>query len=86
MVSSVQILGRVRNPAFRYGLAAIVACTALLAGCGQKGPLYFPVPPRVPGAAALPSLTAPPTTTLPAAPDDAAVVPSPPALPASAAR
>ncbi|WP_411877437.1 LPS translocon maturation chaperone LptM [Polaromonas sp. YR568] len=86
MVSSAQILGRVRNPALRYGLAAIVAGTALLAGCGQKGPLYFPVPPRIPGAPALPSLTTPPATTLPAAPDDAAVVPPVPVLPASAAR
>jgi predicted small lipoprotein YifL len=73
MVSSAQILGRVRNPAFRHGLAAIVVGAALLAGCGQKGPLYLPVPPKVPAAA---------TPTTPAAPP--AVVA--PALPASAAR
>jgi predicted small lipoprotein YifL len=79
MVSSAQILGRVRNPAFRQGLAAIVASAALLAGCGQKGALYLPVPPKVP---ALPTLTAPPATTLPAAPEAVTV----PALPASAAR
>ncbi|MFS2033593.1 LPS translocon maturation chaperone LptM [Polaromonas sp. CT11-55] len=84
MVSSAQILGRRRNPALRYGLAAIVAGAALLAGCGQKGPLYLPVPPKVPGVTARTAPAATPrSTTLPAAPEDAAVVP---ALPASAAR
>jgi len=80
MVSSVQILGRSRNPAFRHGLAAIVVGATLLTGCGQKGPLYLPVPPRVPAAA--PALSTPPATTLPEAPAAATT----PALPASAAR
>ncbi|CAN7578770.1 LPS translocon maturation chaperone LptM [Polaromonas sp. LjRoot131] len=82
MVSSVQILGRARNPGFRHGLAAIVAASALLAGCGQKGALYLPVPPKVPGA--LPTAPAPAetSTTLPA-PPPAAITP---VLPASAAR
>jgi len=75
MVSSAQILGRRRNPALRHGLVAIVAGAALLAGCGQKGPLYLPVPPKVPAAAR----PAQPATTLPEAP-------TAPALPASAAR
>jgi len=78
MVSSAQILGRRRNPALRHGLAAIVAGTALLAGCGQKGPLYLPVPPKVPAAAR----PAQPASTLPEAPATATT----PALPASAAR
>jgi len=82
MVSSAQILGRRRNPAFRYGLAAIVASTALLAGCGQKGPLYLPVPPKVPGVVPSPP-PAQTSTTLPEAPAAATATP---ALPASAAR
>jgi predicted small lipoprotein YifL len=82
MVSSAQILGRRRNPAFRHGLALIVVCTTLLTGCGQKGPLYLPVPPKVP-AAVPPVLSTPPATTLPEAPAATTVAP---ALPASAAR
>jgi predicted small lipoprotein YifL len=81
MVSSVQILGRTRNPGFRHGLAAIVAAAALLAGCGQKGALYLPVPPKVP-AAALPT-SSPTSSTLPEAPPAAVAAP---VLPASAAR
>ncbi|MBW8720419.1 MAG: lipoprotein [Polaromonas sp.] len=80
MVSSVQILGRVRNPALRYGLAAIVVGVSLLAGCGQKGPLYLPVPPKIPGVAAPAPST--PATTLPEAPPAATA----PVLPASSAR
>jgi predicted small lipoprotein YifL len=53
---------------------AILASAALLAGCGQKGPLYLPVVPAGPGAAAQapaattpvfipqPPASAPPTT------------------------
>ncbi|WP_092129238.1 lipoprotein [Polaromonas sp. YR568] len=80
MVSSAQILGRVRNPASRHGLAAVVVGAALLAGCGQKGPLYLPLPPKVPGVTT--SAPAAPSTTLPEAPPAAVT----PALPASAAR
>jgi len=79
MVSSVQILGRRRNPAFRHGLAAVVVGAVLLAGCGQKGPLYLPVPPKVP---APPALSTQPATSLPEAPAAATA----PAVPASAAR
>ncbi|MCZ8255959.1 MAG: lipoprotein [Polaromonas sp.] len=79
MVSSAQILGRVRHPAFRHGLAAIVVGATLLAGCGQKGPLYHPVPPKIPGVT--PPAPPAPYTALPEAPPAAA-----PFLPASAAR
>jgi|GEM_PF-886891 len=81
MVSSAQILGRRRNPALRYGLAAIVAGTALLAGCGQKGPLYLPVPPKVPGV-----VSPPPAQTSTTLPETPAAATATPALPASAAR
>ncbi|WP_457279738.1 LPS translocon maturation chaperone LptM [Polaromonas sp. P5_D5] len=67
MVSSAQILGRIRASASRYGLAAIVVGVALLAGCGQKGALYLPVPPKVPATAT----TAPPAAA-PATPASAA--------------
>ncbi|WP_431095132.1 LPS translocon maturation chaperone LptM [Polaromonas aquatica] len=68
MVSSAQILGRIRLSASRYGLAAVVVGAALLAGCGQKGALFLPVPPKVPPA---PTATTPPSVT-PALPASAA--------------
>jgi predicted small lipoprotein YifL len=80
MVSSAQILGRDRNPAFRHGLVAVVVGATLLAGCGQKGPLYHPMPPKIPGVTS--SAPPAPSTTLPEAPPAAVA----PALPASAAR
>ncbi|MDQ3058103.1 MAG: lipoprotein [Pseudomonadota bacterium] len=32
----------------RHGLFAALLGAAALAGCGQKGPLFLPVPPQVP--------------------------------------
>ncbi|MEO7886160.1 MAG: lipoprotein [Polaromonas sp.] len=55
MVSSPQILGRIPPSGSRYSLAAIVVGMALLAGCGQKGALYLPVPPKVPATATTPA-------------------------------
>ncbi|WP_081430474.1 LPS translocon maturation chaperone LptM [Polaromonas sp. JS666] len=79
MVSShhswLQILGRLRAFVSRHGLVAVVVGAAALAGCGQKGPLFLPAPPKVSNAAALPSGD-------PGAPA-AGVIPAPPA---SAAR
>ena len=66
MVFSLRILG----------LLAILLGAATLCGCGQKGPLFLPVPPRVPPPALVftPSIT---DDTFPA---------TVPVLPASAAR
>ena len=76
MVFSVQILGRLRAAGVRHGLVmsmlALLLGTAVLSGCGQKGPLFLAVPPKAPPALqtdTLPSLTtAPPAVTLPALP------------------
>ncbi|HEX5286810.1 MAG TPA: lipoprotein [Polaromonas sp.] len=64
MVFSVQILGRLQAAVFRYGLAAVVVGAAALAGCGQKGPLFLPVPPIAPPAT---PTAAPPAAAAPAA-------------------
>lgn len=37
----------------RQGLVALVLGAAALAGCGQKGPLFLPVPPKVPDSSQL---------------------------------
>ncbi|MBT9476926.1 lipoprotein [Polaromonas sp.] len=60
MVFSIQILGRLHALTRRHGLVVLVAGAATLAGCGQKGPLFLPVPPVVPAAA---TATATPVTT-----------------------
>ncbi|MGH8806126.1 MAG: LPS translocon maturation chaperone LptM [Polaromonas sp.] len=75
MVSLLQILGRLHAFVFRHGLAAVVVGAAALAGCGQKGPLFLPVPPKVPAAPAA-------STVNPGAPAAAVA----PASTASAAR
>jgi len=59
MVSLLQILGGVHAFVFRHGLVAVVVGTAVLAGCGQKGPLFLPVPPKLPAAAAPAAVPAP---------------------------
>ncbi|MHB1199805.1 MAG: LPS translocon maturation chaperone LptM [Polaromonas sp.] len=48
MIFPVQILGRLQAVVSRHGLAAAVVGAAALAGCGQKGPLFLPVPPTAP--------------------------------------
>ncbi|WP_371132493.1 lipoprotein [Polaromonas sp.] len=73
--SRLQILGRLRAFVSRHGLVAIVVGAAALAGCGQKGPLFLPAPPKAPNAAAAPAAN-------PGTPA-AVVIPAPPA---SAAR
>ncbi len=50
MIFPVQILGRLYAAVSRHGLAAVVLGAAALAGCGQTGPLFLPVPPKVPPA------------------------------------
>ncbi|NMM08232.1 lipoprotein [Polaromonas sp.] len=74
MVSSHRILGRVHAASLRQGLVAAVMSAAALAGCGQKGPLFLPVPPVLPA----PTTTAPISAPIPA--------PSSPVPPASAAK
>ncbi|UUZ69351.1 lipoprotein [Polaromonas sp. P1(28)-13] len=74
MVSLHQILGRVRVLVFRHGLVAVVVGAAALAGCGQKGPLFLPVVPKVPPAPVAATLNsdAPPAVVAPAPPASAA--------------
>ncbi|MFC5521288.1 LPS translocon maturation chaperone LptM [Polaromonas jejuensis] len=71
MVFSLQILGRLRPVALRHGLVAVVVGAAALAGCGQKGPLFLPVPPKVPAALATTTPAAPPAVAAPAPPASA---------------
>ncbi|MBI2727381.1 MAG: lipoprotein [Polaromonas sp.] len=70
MVSSPQILGSTRNTPSRHGLVLAVLALCALAGCGQKGPLYFP------------TIPAPPVLNVPAPQTPLAA----PQVPASAAR
>jgi len=78
MVSShhswLQILGRLRAFVSRHGLVAVVVGAAALAGCGQKGPLFLPPPPKSPTAAATTAVNpgAAATAVVPAAPASAA--------------
>ncbi|WP_309678526.1 LPS translocon maturation chaperone LptM [Polaromonas sp.] len=74
MVSLHQILGRIRACSPRHGLVTATLGAAALAACGQKGPLFLPVPPQLP-------VSAPAT-----APAPVAAAPTSPASPASAAR
>ncbi|MBH2020050.1 LPS translocon maturation chaperone LptM [Polaromonas sp.] len=48
MVFSPRILGRLYAVVCRHGFVAAVAGAAALSGCGQKGPLFLPVPPQAP--------------------------------------
>jgi len=66
MVFSIQILGRLHALTRRYGLVALMAGAATLAGCGQKGPLFLPVPPVVPAAAISPNVNPAPAPASPA--------------------
>ncbi|WP_349278501.1 LPS translocon maturation chaperone LptM [Polaromonas hydrogenivorans] len=54
MVFSPRILGRLYAVVCRHGLIAAVAGAAVLSGCGQKGPLFLPVPPQMPQPLAMP--------------------------------
>jgi predicted small lipoprotein YifL len=64
-----QILGRLHAAFLRHGLAVLLPAALLgltgLSGCGQKGPLFIPVPPVAAAAAppvmpaALPAAVAP---------------------------
>ncbi|WP_341907410.1 lipoprotein [Polaromonas sp. YR568] len=60
MLFSAQILGLLRLQTRRHGLAAFVVGALALAGCGQKGPLFLPTPPKAPAAASLPAPSAAP--------------------------
>ncbi|MEO8015632.1 MAG: lipoprotein [Polaromonas sp.] len=71
MVFSHRILGRLARVVSRHGFVAIVAVAATLSGCGQKGPLFLPVPPQAPPLVMSSSLSQ---------------LPAPAAAPASAAR
>ncbi|WP_426145602.1 LPS translocon maturation chaperone LptM [Polaromonas sp. DSR2-3-2] len=71
MVFSHRILGRLARVVTRHGFLAIVAGAAMLSGCGQKGPLFLPVPPQAPALAMSPGLSQ---------------LPAPATAPASAAR
>jgi len=75
MVFSLRILGRLAPLVRRPAPALLLAGAALLAGCGQKGPLFLPVPPRA----------LPPVATTPGA-IQTPTVPTAPASAASAAR
>ena len=58
MVFPLRILGRLQASRRRRGLTALVVGAAALAGCGQKGPLFLSVPPKVtPAMVVLPNLT-----------------------------
>ncbi|WP_196863000.1 MULTISPECIES: lipoprotein [unclassified Polaromonas] len=57
MVFSYRILGRLAHVVARHGFVGIVAVAATLSGCGQKGPLFLPVPPQAPPLAMSPSLS-----------------------------
>ena len=62
MVFSPQILGPLQTTTPTHGLAALVVASALMTGCGQKGPLFIATPPAAPAAAAVnpaPAVTAP---------------------------
>jgi len=71
MVFSHRILGRLARVISRHGLVALVAGAATLSGCGQKGPLFLPVPPQAPALVMSPGLSQ---------------LPAPAIAPASAAR
>jgi predicted small lipoprotein YifL len=63
------------RPTLRATPLLLAAALALLAGCGQKGDLYLPPPPR---AAAPPAAPAPAATPAPpAAPTTPAAAPAP---------
>jgi len=47
MVFSLQILGVPTAVSSTHGLAALVVASALMAGCGQKGPLFIATPPTI---------------------------------------
>ena len=55
-------------------LAGILAGSLLVAGCGQRGPLYLPTPPAEPPArtAPPPAAVPAPTPAIPAGSDDPA--------------
>ncbi|MBA4329803.1 MAG: hypothetical protein C0428_16380 [Polaromonas sp.] len=81
-----QILGRARASFASHGfctLALAVAATAGLGACGQKGPLFFPPPPKaLPSAGATPATPATPIGSPVATPD---IPQPPPAAPSSSA-
>ncbi|MGA8785149.1 MAG: lipoprotein [Polaromonas sp.] len=73
MVFSLQILGRLHAVIRKHGLVAVVVGAAALAGCGQKGPLFFPVPPKAQPLATVPGLADVPSAVMvPRAPASAA--------------
>ncbi|USD21750.1 LPS translocon maturation chaperone LptM [Microbulbifer variabilis] len=60
-----------------YPLCALLSASALLSGCGQKGPLYLPQAPAEPA----PAITTGPPTTVPTSstavePDEPVLVPA----------
>jgi len=67
MVSSHRILGRLALVFFGPGLVAALLGAAALAGCGQKGPLFLPVPPVLPAS----NPVAAPAVSVPASPASA---------------
>jgi predicted small lipoprotein YifL len=58
MVFSIRILGRLFVMRMRHGFLPAVLGAAALAACGQKGPLFIPVPPQAP-VASVPAATPP---------------------------
>jgi predicted small lipoprotein YifL len=74
MFGVLQIL--VSTPARRRGLAIVATgAAALLAACGQKGPLYLPTGEAAAGRATLPQTLTPSTAV---SPNPAASAPVPP--------
>jgi len=80
-----QILGRARASFAAHGLCTLalaLAGAASLTACGQKGPLFFPPPPKaIPSAGATPAAPANPAAPV-ATPD---IAQPPPATPPTSA-
>jgi predicted small lipoprotein YifL len=58
MVFSIRILGALAAARIRHGFLAAALGMVALTGCGQKGPLFLPVPPQA-AMASVPAASAP---------------------------
>ncbi|CAN5164665.1 hypothetical protein BH09PSE6_BH09PSE6_32510 [soil metagenome] len=73
ILPSSRLALRISRPGLRPALAAVLIAAALT-GCGQKGPLAMPVPPKPPGSARPAPTPVDPATAPPASSTE---VPSP---------